>query len=123
MVVEDPDLYAPGGHVITMALAGPDAITTPTTRASLTKASLLGLRYCLDLNGCPVLSPRFNEADWVDEGAAEFMASIIDSARTGRPIDAANSSCARARNIAELEGLSVSRGDIELGCNYSLGER
>ena len=51
------------------------------------------------------------------------MASIIDSARTGRPIDAANSPCAHARNIAELEGLSVSRGDIELGCNYSLGER
>ena len=35
VVVEDPDLYAPGGYVITMAPAGPDAITTPTTRASL----------------------------------------------------------------------------------------
>ena len=42
VVVDDPDLYAPGGYVITIAPAGPGAITTPTTRASLTRASMLG---------------------------------------------------------------------------------
>ena len=44
-------------------------------------------------------------ADWVDEGAAEFMASIIERDRTGRSIGATNSPCPHARNIAELERL------------------
>ena len=61
--------------------------------------------------------------DWVDEGAAEFMASISERDRTGRPIGADNSPCAHARNIAELESLEIARGDIEFRCNYSLGER
>ncbi|MYB49446.1 MAG: hypothetical protein F4X72_09340 [Dehalococcoidia bacterium] len=60
---------------------------------------------------------------WVDEGTAEFMASIIEHDRTGTPIGAANSPCPHARNIAELERLDITRGDVEFGCNYSLGER
>ena len=35
VVVEDANLYAPGGYVITIDPAGPDAITTSTTSASL----------------------------------------------------------------------------------------
>ena len=62
-------------------------------------------------------------ADWVDEGAAEFMASIIERDRTGRSIGATNSPCPHARNIAELERLDITKDDIEYGCNYSLGER
>ena len=62
-------------------------------------------------------------ADWVDEGAPELMASVIDGARTGRPIGVTNTPCAYAHNIADLEGLGVSRGDVEFWCNYSLGER
>ena len=62
-------------------------------------------------------------ADWVDEGAAEFMASIVERDRTGRHIDAANSPCAHARNIAQLERLDIAEDGIEFGCNYSLGER
>ena len=62
-------------------------------------------------------------ANWVDEGAAEFMASIIERDRTGRHIDAANSPCAHARNIAQLERLDIAEDGIEFGCNYSLGER
>ena len=62
-------------------------------------------------------------ADWVDEGAADLMASIIDGARTGRPAEVTNAPCAYAPNIAKLEGLGVSRGDAEFWCNYSLGER
>ena len=62
-------------------------------------------------------------ADWVDEGAADLMASIVDGARTGRPAEVTNAPCAYAPNIAKLEGLGVSRGDAEFWCNYSLGER
>ena len=61
--------------------------------------------------------------DWVDEGAADFMASIIEGARTGRPIAVTNPPCGHADSIAELESLGISRGDIEFRCNYSLGER
>ena len=62
-------------------------------------------------------------AEWVDEGAAEFMAAISELNRTGRLLGATNSPCAHARNIAELERLDITRDDIEFGCNYSLGER
>ena len=61
--------------------------------------------------------------DWVDEGAAEFMAAINEIYRTGMPIGAANSPCPHAHNIADLERLDITLGDIEFGCNYSLGER
>ena len=62
-------------------------------------------------------------ADWLDEGAADFMASMIDSARTGRPLGVTNLPCAYVANIAELEALEVARDDVEFTCNYSFGER
>ena len=62
-------------------------------------------------------------ADWVDEGAADLMASIVEGTRTGRPVEVTNRPCAYAATIAELEGLGISKGDIEFGCNYSLGDR
>ena len=62
-------------------------------------------------------------ADWVDEGAADLMASIVEGARTGRPVGVTNPPCAYARTIAELESLGISRVDVEFGFNYSLGER
>ena len=61
--------------------------------------------------------------DWVDEGAADFMASIVEGARTGQPIDVTNPPCGYAGTIAELESLGIAQDDIEFGCNYSLGER
>ena len=61
--------------------------------------------------------------DWVDEGAAELMASIIDGARTGHQVAVTRPPCAYAGNLRELENLGSSRGDAEFGCNYSLGER
>ena len=61
--------------------------------------------------------------DWVDEGAADFMASIVEGARTGQPIGVTGPPCGYAGSIAELESLGISRGDIEFRCNYSLGER
>ncbi len=61
--------------------------------------------------------------DWIDEGAADFVASVSENDRIGRPISVTNDPCAYTRSIAELESLSVSKGDVEFGCNYSLGER
>ena len=61
--------------------------------------------------------------DWVDEGTADFMASIVEGARTGQPIGVTNLPCGYAGSIAELESLGISRGGTEFRCNYSLGER
>lgn len=61
--------------------------------------------------------------DWIDEGAANFMAAIIENARTGRPLSADDFPCAYADSIAELESLNVVRGDSAFNCNYALGER
>ena len=64
-----------------------------------------------------------DNADWVDEGASEFMASISENRRTSQPVNVTNYPCAYASSIAQLEQLSIARGDIEFICNYSLGER
>lgn len=61
--------------------------------------------------------------DWIDEGAANFMAAIIENARTGRPLGVDDFPCAYADSIAELESLNVVHGDSEFLCNYALGER
>ena len=60
---------------------------------------------------------------WVDEGAANFMASFIDGSRTGRPVAVSNPPCDHAGSLAGLESLGISVGDVEYLCNYSLGER
>ena len=63
-------------------------------------------------------------ADWLDEGAADFMASTIENRRTGKPVGLSNDPCTYARTIAELEVLAPDPdSDDEFGCNYSLGER
>ena len=62
-------------------------------------------------------------SDWIDEGAAEFMASVAEYARTGEPVGVTNDPCGYARTIAELERLAPSRGDEAFICNYALGER
>ena len=64
-------------------------------------------------------------ADWIDEGVADFMASTIENRRTENPVGVANDPCAYARSIAELESLTPEQ-DVDFnvfGCNYSLGER
>ena len=62
-------------------------------------------------------------SDWVDEGAADFMASVAEHARTGQPVGVTNAPCGYARTIAELERLAPSQGDEAFTCNYALGER
>ena len=62
-------------------------------------------------------------ADWIDEGAAELMAAISESGRTGSPVVATSYPCAYAGNVADLESLGAGRDSGEFRCNYSLGER
>ncbi len=65
-------------------------------------------------------------AHWVDEGAAELMAILSESARVGAPLDPDNYPCSHAPNIATLERLKTSSrqgATSAFRCNYSLGER
>ena len=61
--------------------------------------------------------------DWVDEGASELMASIIEGGMTDKIVAVTNPPCGHAGTISELESLGISRGDVGFRCNYSLGER
>ena len=61
-------------------------------------------------------------ADWVDEGMAEFMVSAIENRRDRNPIVASNNPCSLAKSIAELERLE-SLSYAAFRCDYSLGER
>ena len=67
-----------------------------------------------------------DNSNWVDEGTADFMASVSENARIGQPIEVTNYPCGYVRTIAELEGLDVSSddgADSAFSCNYALGER
>ena len=63
-------------------------------------------------------------ANWIDEGAAEFMACHRRKC-ANRPSDLGVGSppCAYAGNIAELEFLEFDSSDVGFRCNYSLGSR
>ena len=58
---------------------------------------------------------------WVDEGAADFMASISENARLDRPVNITNLPCPHVTTIVDLEAKGDD-GDL-YRCNYSLGER
>ena len=62
-------------------------------------------------------------ADWIDEGAANLLATLVGSGRIGRPLVTNNRPCAYARSIEEVERMNATRSDVEFECNYSLGER
>ena len=64
-----------------------------------------------------------NNPDWVDDGASALMASIAESARTGRPLDPEHAPCAHVRTIAALERLNEARGYDAFNCADALGER
>ena len=61
--------------------------------------------------------------DWVDEGAADFLASISERARTGQPLEATNRPCAVASSINALARFDTNRDPDAFDCNYALGER
>ena len=62
-------------------------------------------------------------ADWIDEGAAELLASLSELARVNRQVAITTRPCAYAANIAALERLNPGWGSDAFACNYSLGER
>ena len=71
---------------------------------------------------------RGPQQNWIAEGAADFLATMSENARTGRRVSPAKAPCPYFRSISELERASLSHpadgGDWNLfRCNYSLGER
>ncbi len=61
--------------------------------------------------------------DWVDEGAADLMASVNEASRAAIPVRVTNNPCAYAANISDLGSLNTSRAAAAFTCNYALGER
>ena len=61
-------------------------------------------------------------ADWVDEGMAELMASAIENRRVGTPVKVTRPPCEFAQSLKELEALAPKPGEDAFRCNYSLGE-
>ena len=61
--------------------------------------------------------------DWIDEGAADFLASISERARNGKPLEPNNYPCAVASNIKALARFDTSLYPDAFDCNYALGER
>ncbi|MDE2900744.1 MAG: hypothetical protein OXN15_06955, partial [Chloroflexota bacterium] len=57
---------------------------------------------------------RDNSANWIDEGAATFLETVIESRATGWPMAMERQPCPSARHIAE---------DSEGDCDYRFGER
>ena len=62
-------------------------------------------------------------ADWIDEGASEFLAAVSEFLRTGKAIAPSNPPCATARAIQTLDAMDLTPESAGFECNYSLGER
>ncbi len=59
---------------------------------------------------------------WMYEGAAEFLTSISERARTGAPLPRPRDSCRLANSIAELVRLELSYEEVyQSACHYTLG--
>ncbi len=65
----------------------------------------------------------WGNADWVDEGVADFMASAIDSERTGAPVGVIDQPCPYFRTISELTSIQRQSNTPAFKCNYSIGSR
>ncbi len=60
---------------------------------------------------------------WLDEGAAEFTAALVEHHRSGYPLEPVNYPCGTAKTIRYLETKDLTRNDAEYHCNYAVGER
>ena len=49
-------------------------------------------------------------SNWVDEGAADVLATVSENARTGRPVEVTNDPCGYVRSISELESFECHHG-------------
>ena len=59
--------------------------------------------------------------DWVDEGAADFMASVVEGTRTGQPIGATTLPCGYAGSIAELKAWAFPEAILNSAATTRLG--
>ena len=62
-------------------------------------------------------------ADWVDEGAASFIGTVIERRIDGKEVRLVGAPCPYMRRISELDELAPEPETDEFGCNYTLGER
>ena len=60
---------------------------------------------------------------WVDEGAADFMAGLMELRRVGRVMEPDNVPCSFYRSILHLELAQPDQGSYGGLCHYTLGER
>ena len=62
-------------------------------------------------------------AGWVDEGAANFIGTVIERRIDGEEVRLVGAPCPYMRSISELDDLAPDPETDEFGCNYTLGER
>ena len=60
---------------------------------------------------------------WLDEGAAEFTATLVEHLRKGRPLETVNYPCDTVHNIRYLETVAIPESHPAYICNYAVGER
>ena len=60
---------------------------------------------------------------WLDEGAAEFTAALVEHVRTGHPLEPVNYPCPPSTTISHLERQELQESDAGYACNYAVGER
>ena len=60
---------------------------------------------------------------WLDEGAAEFTAALVEHIRTGHPLEPVNYPCPSSTTISRLERQVLQESDAGYACNYAVGER
>ena len=71
----------------------------------------------------------FDAHDWIEEGAANFLAYVSGHARIGSPIEPylydsyPQPVCPDIEPLAQLETLTTVVGTVPYLCNYYLGER
>lgn len=61
--------------------------------------------------------------DWLDEGAAEFTATLVEHLREGQPLDTVNYPCDSGHTIRYLETMPIPETHPAYICNYAVGER
>ena len=61
--------------------------------------------------------------DWLDEGAAEFTATVVEHFRLSQPLAAVNYPCDSDHTIRYLETMSIPETHPTYVCNYAVGER
>ena len=64
-----------------------------------------------------------HSAPWLDEGAAELTAALVEHIRTGHPLEPVNYPCPSSTTINHLDRQEFQESDAGYACNYAVGER